>query len=739
MIDLLAQKVLIARHQILIPQGAGQRLGQAELVTIMSNIAHYGYALSQRAYAQLLQAPAALINAWWEDVELILASLTGADRKMGDFVVYKNFPAEVLEMSQAQYWFNQILMYWGLPNELFTQDVTPRPAMLEQPAPRVLHPVHEDALGAALLELLRSSTRWNGDQWEEVRYLALKLGELVPLSQIPFKENMVKLAMFLLEHRRDAQVSTATDALRLAVVMSGGEASLRRAVKLRAFTRAERRFLLTAMEHATNLLEDLSRRPELFKRLIHALHPGDYKARYPKVIAAADALYRGQLERTYNSRLEEAIKLGEAQRALALLRQRPGEFARRLHAMILRFGMPATQAFIEVLGGLPTARLVTLLRYLETINAREYRLFPPRGNWGKVRLFKDGELITAPKGAKPLTQRPFTKLKGAKVKAATGTIRKHNSRRLGADDLGLLTRAISQELAARLKDQLPSVALDPRAAWIKLPDNDSELLPYGRGTRWPIPKEVTFIRTASYWSCGDSPYNVWFDVGWNFFDERWRPLGTCCWDSTGFRGAAFSGDPTSSKELKGRACQMIDLYLDQLAERKVRYAVWSVLCFSRLSFNQADEVFAAMMFGEDATRGELFEPSRAQITVPIKGDNLAKFVTIVDVQERQVIYLDANLSADVSTATRNAKRLSRAMPALMEYLDSRPSVYDLFKSLPRDAQHGVPILYDDLASAPKDEQLAYVFRPQNERSAYEPLALNELLAYKPPREAKKDQ
>lgn len=739
MIDLLAQKVLIARHQILMPQGAGERLGQAALATIMSNIAHYGYALSQRAYAQLLEAPTTLVSQWWEDVELILASLTGDDRQMGDFVVYKNFPAEVLEMSQAQYWFNQILMYWGLPNELFTQPVQTRHELLERPAPRVLHPVSEDALGVAFVELLRASTRWNADQWEEVCYLALALGELVPLSQIPFKENMVKLAMFLMEHRRDAQVSTATDALRLAVVMSGGEASLRRAVKLRGFTRAERRFLLTSMEHATNLIEDFSRRPELFKRLIHALHPGDYKARYPKVIAAADALYRGELVRQHSSLLEEAIDVGDAPRALALLCSRPGEFARRLHAMILRFGMPATLAFIEVLDSLSTARLVSLLRYLETINAREYRLFPPRGNWGKVRIFKDGALLTAPKASKPLTQRPFAKLKKSKVKAATGTIRKHNIRRLSSDDLGLLTRAISEELAARHKTKLPLVALDPRTSWIKLPDNDSELLPFGRGTRWPIPDEVTFIRTASYWACNDSPYNVWFDVGWNFFDEQWKPLGTCCWNSTWFIGAAFSGDPTNSKELQGRACQMIDLDLAQLAARKVRYAVWSILCYSKISFNKADEVFAAMMFGEDATRGELFEPSRAQITVPVKGDNFSKFVSIVDVQERQVIYLDANLSADVSSAVNNAKRLSRAMPALMEYLDSRPSVYDLFKSLPDDTTHGVPILYDDLTHAPQDEQLAYVFRPQNERSVYEPLALNELLAYQPPRAAKKDQ
>ena len=58
-----------------------------------------------------------------------LVKITGDDKKMADFVVYKNFPQEVLQMSEAEYWFKQILMYWGFPNQYFTESEKERPKL----------------------------------------------------------------------------------------------------------------------------------------------------------------------------------------------------------------------------------------------------------------------------------------------------------------------------------------------------------------------------------------------------------------------------------------------------------------------------------------------------------------------------------------------------------------------------------------------------------------------------------
>ena len=113
------------------------------------------------------------------------------------------------------------------------------------------------------------------------------------------------------------------------------------------------------------------------------------------------------------------------------------------------------------------------------------------------------------------------------------------------------------------------------------------------------------MRSASYWKISRSHY-VWFDNGWNFFDENWKNLGAVGWSAPFFGGtpqkkgrwnisyenpsAFFSGDPTNTKEMQGRACQMIDLYLDRLKADGVRFAVWNILAYSKIPFSDAEEL-----------------------------------------------------------------------------------------------------------------------------------------------------
>ncbi len=103
------QKILVENGLLAIPT-SDHKLDNSALATILSNIVYYGFALSEAAYAKLtsLDNP----EVWWADVEATLKSITGADKKMADHVVYKNFPREVLEMSEAEDWTKQILMYW---------------------------------------------------------------------------------------------------------------------------------------------------------------------------------------------------------------------------------------------------------------------------------------------------------------------------------------------------------------------------------------------------------------------------------------------------------------------------------------------------------------------------------------------------------------------------------------------------------------------------------------------------
>ncbi len=66
------------------------------------------------------------------------------------------------------------------------------------------------------------------------------------------------------------------------------------------------------------------------------------------------------------------------------------------------------------------------------------------------------------------------------------------------------------------------------------------------------------------------------------------------------------------------------------------------------------------------------------------------------------------------------------MPAFVEYLDALPSVYDVFKHQ-EPGEHGLQVLYSDEERA-LEGQDAYVFRPVNEGSEYEPWDLNAFLS-----------
>jgi len=682
------QRILVENGLVFIPSDGVECPTYQQIVTILGNITYYGFMLSESAYAKMTKMSAASLNEWWSSLELALKVITGDDKKMADFVVYKNFPKEVLDMTEAEYWLKQILMYWGFPNEHFTEEPEERKTAIEKLPVKVLQLANETSLAGIFESLLRSSVRWTDRQWEVVQEL-LDGFDTVDVSSISFKENMVLLAQQLIENGHDVSVKTATDVLRLAVGMSDGDVSLRTNSKLRRFCRPERRFLLSLLENCKNLEEDVARRRGQFKRLFFELHPGDYKGRFKRVSVAYDKLYRGAKIRTFNSEIERLLADCNPS-ALDLLKTRPGEFLRRLRVAVSKYGLGAVGAFSEVLPRLTVHQLLKIERHLRTANGRQYRTFPPKGNWTKLQVVKAKD-------------------------------------RWDAGWASQLADIVAVEIKERVSEVIPSVKISLDVDKVKLQTSDSDLTPYGRGTVFDIPENITFLRSASYWKTGGGfGRNIWYDNGWNFFDSEWKPTGACCWTNVNCHGGAaiFSGDPTNSKDLEGRACQMIDLYINKLGKCGVRYAVWNILCYSRRSFDQSEEVHAALQWGEYPQENRLFEPSRSVFSFPVRGANMTKYIAYIDVQERKLIYIDANLYGTVATAFRNQKTLAAKMPAFVEYLDSLPSVFDLFKGV-SVSEDGVPILYDDTGEKVQGD--AYVFMQRNRDNEFRQLDINALL------------
>jgi hypothetical protein len=696
--------VLIRHNYVHIPasdSGASTSktsLTKSQLATVMMNLSYYGYALSVESYKQFSKLSLNQFVTWWTDLETELKSITGDDKNIGDFVVYKNFPKEVLDKTEAEYWLPQILMYWGFPKEFFTEEVEPRAKMKEQPRLTVLKLAKKDSLKEILDSHLRSPARWKDQELEEVCHLSDSLP--VNMSFLAFKENMVRLATYLMDNGKKIRVSTATDVLRLAAGLSDGDVSLREKVKFKSFNKPSRKFLLSMLEDCGNIAEDVARRSEMWKKFLHHLHAGDYKKMFPRVCKVVNDLYHDDVA-TLNSEIEKLL-VKKDPAVLDILSNRPGDFRRRLAHMLSLFGTKAVKAFTadEVLDKLTTAQIVSLRTHIETVNDRCHRVFPPKGNWSKLQIDDNPRLIEAK-----------------------------------------YVKAISKSLGKMLLKRVPKVCeLDEATKMIKLPNN-GEVGPYTRGTVFKIPKEVDFIRTVSYWKHNPTKYNTWFDNGWNFFDSNWKEVGSCSWTNVKFgvgsskklfgkfaeeTAAVFSGDPVNSGEMKGRAAQMIDLYPEKLRAAGVRYAVWNILCFSRIPFSDAEEVFAALQWGKDAQSGKLFEPSRCQLAFPLTGKSMTKYICVLDLETNEMIYIDANLHGDVSSASNNGKSLETNMPPFMEYIKSLPSVHDLFReSVDKDGK--LHVLYSD-KDAELDGESAYVFRPENKESKFKSVDLNVILS-----------
>lgn len=720
--------LLISNGYLQVPTGtrAATENTEAMLGTVLANLAHHGFVPNIECMTQLRLLSAAQLKAWWPNVELAIKSVSGASRQMGKFVVYKNFPKECLAMGDAEWVIKQILMYIGFPNELFTEEEKARPSMLEAKNLKVLSLASATAYADIFKSLMDNASRWSDNQELWAKFLIPETGS-INVDEFKFKENGIVLAAHVLNLHFDYQpqaktsrrvkqvavqavqkplattvsIANATDVLRLCAAMSGCDASLRETVRFRRFKRAERRLLVTMLEGTKNLTDDFAMRPESWKRLLAQLHPGDYSV--PRVKDAYNALYKGEAL-SFNAKVDpqeptEAI--------LDTLVTRPGEFLRRFHHMYDMFGLKAAEQFVTVIPKLSTGQLVKFRAYIETINERITLMYAPKGNWGKVQVaYNEKKKI------------------------------RDNAKKL-------LVRAIGRELKSRWKVAFPNgIKLDPATAGIKLQSNDQKLAEYGRGTVFNIPDTVNFLRSASYWKSQSAGYgNIWFDNGWNFFDQNWADMGVCSWDNQRFYtdtenvkrygrryggneiGAIFSGDPTNSKEMAGRACQMADLYIDKLVKAGVRYAVWNVLCFSKVPFNDAEDVLATLQMGEDAESGKLYEPSRAQMVFPLKGKAYTKYVAYIDLVERKLVYMDADLKSNTTSASYNGAVLTEKMPAYQEYLDSLPSVADLFGNANKGT---TPVVYTDEGLKIRSKK-AYVFQPRNPNNSFEKIALSSVL------------
>ena len=506
------------------------------------------------------------------------------------------------------------------------------------------------AAGSSPSEADRGDIAWFVRQYRE------RIVGLVP-ETIPNRETLAVVGAELLEHVPEVaqgfieeRVTTGTDVLRLATAVSGGDVSLAAPARYVSLPRALRRTFMDKLEAAPDLVDDLGRRPEPWKRLGERLHPGDYATSHPATYDAFTAIRRGETGRTFASRVEGGLARGETERVLETLAARPGALARRLDVLLRRH--PRENEVVEQFRGAADSVSTPVLLQLDAHFRHEAHRQPDPS---AIRLF-------LPKGQ---TAKLWARLEHR------APLDSHLADRISdiAED------ALRRRFAER--EPLGSVYVDPALTDYTVPLAQRaaarSFRTVARGSRLPLP-DARYVRLFLWWKNGRDRTDV--DLSATLFDADFRYVDVLSYYSLKSWGGVHSGDIVDAPD---GAAEFIDLDLQTLRERRVRYVSASLASFTSQPYCDLPECFAGWMARSKPGSGEIFEPRTVVDRVDLTAETTICVPLVFDLEARKTIWADMALRrhpAYENSVHANLSGLATIVKGMATFV--RPDLHTLF-------------------------------------------------------------
>ncbi|HJZ55375.1 MAG TPA: TerD family protein [Gemmataceae bacterium] len=649
------------RLKVTLPEGEGATPLNV-LASLQKNLESLGFLLGEDVVEGLKTLSPLQVDAFYQRLVKDLRAMVGVHRKFEPF--YPNFPAQVMEMSEAALYFNAILYYWTLDRPGYEKEE--REPLQDKPKYRIIRlGTREDFEGIFTL-LAKSKSPYSPQDRDDVKWFVAQyrdgIKRLLP-DQIPCKENLAVIGAELIRNTADAgavlgdYVKTATDVLRLAVAMSGGDVSLTEPCKFGKFRRAERALLLGWVERAGSRTEDMLRWKGRWVRLGERLHPGEYAARLPQAAAAFDVLRNDRPFETFNGRVETALVRKDAAVVLEILDARPGELARRLDHLARTATDPAAVVarFRARAGKVSTPVLLQVMTHFgRRDEAPGLRAFFPKGSVAKVYA----------------TTRPLPPLPaGVAVELAAACEQALLDRFAKLPPLGACY------LDERLKSYL--VPFSQRSA-------SKSLRTLVRGSRLPLP-DCTTLRFFVWWKNGRSRVDI--DLSAAMYDGGYKYVSTLSYYNLKDFGAHHSGDIVDAP--KG-AAEFIDIDIAKCLERKVRYVVMCLNSFTEQPYCDLPECFAGWMARQHPNSGEVFEPKTVADKIDVASDTRMCLPAVFDLMSREVVWADIALTGNprwANNVRNNLAGVSLMLRAVTQF--RKTNLYTLFDLHVRARGEGV--------------------------------------------------
>lgn len=637
------------RLKVVLPQSRGETPRRV-IGALQKNIASLGFVLSAEVCEHLEQLPLEKVDAFYKGLVSGLREMVGAHREFRP--MYPNFPEQVMEFSELQLYWNAIVHYCTLRLQPFEK--CERPPLLDGTEPKVINLGSREDFERIFTLMVSAKSSISIEDKADVRWFVSQYREgvarLLP-EEIPHKENLAVVGAALLrgtEFGRGwlaGRMKTATDILRLAVALSDGDVSLAEAAKFGKFTRGERSLLLSWLEPFTNATEDMLRWKGRWIRLGERLHPGDYKAVFPKICAAFDVLRNDTKFQTFNSAVERSLASGDSAEVVALLQSRPGELTRRLDHLLRTSRDPAAvvAAFRSQAAKVSTPVLLQAMTHFELrSNPAELRTFFPKGDVAKVQAIAN----TLPPIADELTSAIAATCESALVERFA--------------KLPPLGRCF---LDARLADYL--VPFSQRSA-------AKSLRTLVRGSRLPLP-DCTMLRFFIWWRNGKSRTDI--DLSAALFDAAFDYVDVVAYYNLKNYGGCHSGDIVDAPQ---GAAEFIDLDVERTRAMGVRFIVMSINSFTMQPYCDLPECFAGWMARQQPNSGEIFEPRTVQDKVDIASNTRVCLPAVFDLVEKRVLWMDIALRGGPywNNVVNNLSGVSLMLRALMGL--RKPTLHRLF-------------------------------------------------------------
>ena len=641
------------RSKVHVPMGTGGA-SRAQVASAVREVAAFRCVLSEPLIEQIGMLSATELKHWLDEIVEVLRRETGAHVHHRPF--YPDFPEQVLKASEADLYLNAVVHYltlWRLP-----QTERSRPPMLEGNfMSRVIEPGSVCEFESLLEPLVASRTSLSKEETCDVVWFIQQykndVFRLLP-EAVPFRETRAQVGGALIlqvagDARVDAflerNVDTATDVLRLAVALNGGDVSLTTATtRFTATKRSTRRLLLGLLDRIPNATEDVMRHAERWKRLAEVLHPGDYADKYPRALAAITAARCNEAPASFGSRVETLLARRQIDTLTTLLQSQPGEFARRLDVTLRRATEPESvlNAFETIATQVSAPILLQLLAQLRAPRPLPLRAFTPKGAFAKVYGIKD-------------RREP-----------------------IALDALARAARICEDALVTRFSSQPPlgRCFVDPALREYRVPlaqrASSKSLRTLVRGSQLPMP-DTRFIRLFLWWKNGHGRTDI--DLCAAFFDANFVFKQTVAYYNLKDFGGYHSGDIVDAP--KG-ASEFIDLDLDALVKKGIRYVVTSINSFTEQPYCDLPECFAGWMARADTASGEVFEPRSVLDRIDIASNTVICLPFVMDLQERRMIWADLGLTSSPwwNNVQNNLSGVSLMLRALVH--TPRPDLETLF-------------------------------------------------------------